>query len=208
MKLKILWIAGLMFVATAGQAMAGFVNGSFETGLDGWTTSGFVSTTSSYDESDPEFAPVEGAKFAVLLGGPVGVYTTISQSFSATVGQVLTGSAFFQANDYLPYNDDGYVKIFENEYVLFESSVDNVGDYGFTPWTTFAYTFTSTGSYTIEAGVRNVIDDSMSSALGLDNLQISSAHHNPEPASIVMWSLSTIGVMLARRRRQKKNLQA
>jgi hypothetical protein len=209
MNFKVLWIAGLMLAATAGQVQAGFVNnGGFETGLSGWTTSGLVSTTSSYDDSDPTYFPVEGTQFAVLVGGSQNVYATISQTFSASVGEVLSGSAFFQANDWIPFNDDGYVKIIENGHVLFQSSVEAVGDFRSTPWTTFTYTFTGTGSYTIEAGVRNVGDNTMSSALGLDNLQISSAHHQPEPASIVMWSLGGLGMMIARRKRQKRNLTA
>jgi len=168
------------------QAQASIINGSFETGdLTGWTASpaGLVSVVSSYDT----FTPVHGNFFALLEAGEEGVYTTLSQTFSANAGDTILGWAFFQANDYMPYDDDAYVRIVQGNLILFSSSVSAVGDYGFTPWTFFAYTFPSSGTFTIEAGVRNVEDNDLSSVLGLDYVRLVDA---PEPSSLAAFSLA------------------
>jgi hypothetical protein len=169
------------------QAQASIINGSFETGdLTGWTASpaGLVSVVSSYDT----FTPVHGNFFALLeAGAGTGVYTTLSQTFSANAGDTILGWAFFQANDYMPYNDDAYVRIVQGNLILFSSSVSAVGDYGFTPWTFFAYTFPSSGTFTIEAGVRNVEDNALSSVLGLDYVRLVAT---PEPSSLAAFSLA------------------
>jgi len=174
------------------QAQASIINGSFETGdLTGWTASpaGLVSVVSSYHTYSPTpFTPVHGNFFALLeAGAGTGVYTTLSQTFSANAGDTILGWAFFQANDFMPYDDDAYVRIVQGNLILFSSSVSAVGDYGFTPWTFFAYTFPSSGTFTIEAGVRNVEDNDLSSVLGLDYVGLVAA---PEPSSLAAFSLA------------------
>ena len=194
--------------APGGRVEAQIINGGFETGdLTGWTPNpaGLVSVVNSYQSYGPVFTPVEGNYFAVLSAGAgTNTYTTLSQTFTATAGQTLSGNAFFQANDYIPFNDDGYVKIIENGQVLFTSNVAAVGNYGNTPWTPFSYTFTSGGSYTIQAGVENTLDNSLSSVLGLDNVKLG-VSAVPEPATIITSGLAClVGLGYASRRRKAK----
>ena len=183
-------------LSSINQAQASIINGSFETGdLTGWTANptGRVSVVSSYQSYSPSpFTPVDGNYFAIVTArAGEGVYTTLSQSFSAAAGDTLSGWVFFQANDYLPYNDDAFVRIVQGNQILFSSDVSQVGDYGFTPWTFFSYTFSSSGTYTLEVGVRNVGDNAYDSELGLDGVSLTSDAENlPEPSSLAVFSLA------------------
>ncbi|MBW3664359.1 MAG: HYR domain-containing protein [Actinobacteria bacterium] len=160
------------------------INGSFEDGLNAWVVAnGTVANATSY----ASLGPVDGASFAVLHAGAVNVYTTLSQEVWVPAGATLCGSAFFKANDYLPYNDDGAVVTIEggsSTTTLFSASVSTVGDYGATPWTPFGFSFPASGSYTIEARVRNVSDSGFSSALGIDHLRISTGSCNAPHVSV------------------------
>lgn len=173
----------------AGSASAGIVNGSFETGdLTGWTANpvGLVSVVTSYKSYGPQFLPVQGSYFADLSAGAgANVYTTLDQTVTLAAGQTITGYAAFQANDYLPFNDDGYVSI--DGVDVFASSVAAVGDFGNTPWTKFTFTAPTAGSYTIEAGVENDLDNADASDLLLDDVTAGV----PEPAT---WALMMLGV--------------
>ncbi|MBN2462093.1 MAG: hypothetical protein JXB43_00660, partial [Dehalococcoidia bacterium] len=105
------------------------------------------------------------------------VYTVVSQPFSASGGSRISGWAFFKAEDYTPYNDEGRVEITVKSggqvlSTLFQSSVSAVGDYGGTPWTYWSYVFTRSDQYTIEAKITNIWDSSYPSALGLDGVSI------------------------------------
>ncbi len=200
----------VMLAGLCSEAKAGFVNGGFETGnLSGWSIggAGTVSVVNSHTTSTSgpfaTYNPVEGNYFAVLAGENVGVYTTIQQSFSVAVGDTLFGSAFFDADDYLPYNDDAYVRILQGNNVLFYSDVSQVGDYGNTPWTNFTYTFSAGGTYTLEAGVRNVLDGSLPSVLGIDGF-VAGPTAVPEPGSILVWGMSIVGAVAAKRRRSRR----
>ncbi len=184
---KLVCLAVLVVGSLCSEAKAGFVNGGFETGdLSGWTVggTGSVSVVSSYSTtSGPSatFNPTEGNFFALLVAGNANVYTTLTQSFSVSAGDTLFGSAFYDANDYTPYLDDAYIKILEGNTVLFYSDVDLVGDYGNTPWTSFSHTFAVGGTYTLEAGVRNLFDSANTPLLGIDGF-LASAAPVPEPA--------------------------
>ena len=202
--MKIFALIALLLVVAAGRLEAGtIVNGSFENVLTGWVPSNsLASTVTSYDV----YAPIEQSFFALLEAGNEDTYTTLSQNFSASAGQTISGYGFFVANDVLPFNDDAYVKIFgDAQQLLFSSSVLDVGDFGVTIWTSFAYTFLIGGNFTIEAGVRNVGDGDplFASVLGLDDVQLS-PEPVPEPTSVLIWSLGAIGVMFARRSRRFK----
>jgi hypothetical protein len=203
MKRVVLLIASLASLTGGSRpARAGMiVNGSFETGdTSGWKANhgNLVSVVSSYSPLGPygtTFNPVDGNYFALLSAGAgANVYTTLSQTFAANSGQTISGDAFFQAIDYLPYNDDGFVKILQNGQVLFSSNVASVGDFGNTPWTNFSYTFTVSGNYTIEAGVRNRLDNQNSSTLGLDDVQLSDVSPTPAPSSLVLLCLSSVSL--------------
>jgi len=210
---RFLWLFGLMLGTIAGQAQAGFVNGSFENGLTGWQTSvsgaGSVKVVSSYVNTLPPYSgynPVEGAYFAQITTGSMDVYQTLSQTFTANAGDMLKGFAFFTTVDSLPYNDDGYVRITLGNEILFQKSVNDlgntVGNSSGTPWTSFSYLVVSSGTYTLEAGVRNNNDFLNDSLLGIDNVQLQAV---PEPATLGLWAMGFAGLAFARRRFGKDN---
>ncbi len=157
------------------------INGGFEEQFAGWmiqsSFSGLASTVSSYT-GDISYAPQEGNRFALLRSGTIDVYTTVSQPFTVQAGDTVSGWAFFDTTDYLPFNDNGYVRVLSGSTVVatpFNASVASVGEYGFTDWTYWQYTFTASGTFTIQAGVRNIEDSGVDSFLGLDAIQVSRA---------------------------------
>ncbi len=116
----------------------------------------------------------DGSYFALLKTDGPGSYTTVSQAITAQAGDTISGAAFFQAGDYLPYDDNAYVRILSedgSEVVaeLFFNSVLCVGDFGSTPWTGWEYTFVTSGNYILEARVSNYLDSVLDSYMGLDS---------------------------------------
>lgn len=163
-------IAAVIMVGSAGLAEATtMTNPGFEDELTGWTVSGDPSSVFATD-SYAGYTPPYGKKFAVVLAGcPT---NSLLQAFSAEAGEVIKGSSFFQANDYLPYDDTGKVKIVVTssgtQTTLFESSVSDVGSYGGTGWIPWSFTVPATGTYSIQAISTNAEDCAASSAVGLD----------------------------------------
>lgn len=149
----------------SASTSTGLTNPGFESGnTSGWSGSGFV--TAGYQG----YTAPDGAYFAVVLGG---CHTnTLSQTFTATAGQTLTGWSFFKANDYLPYNDSGTVSLsvsgVGSTTTVFASSIGQVGSFGGTPWQRWSYTAPADGQYTIAASSTNDRDCVGSSAVGLD----------------------------------------
>jgi hypothetical protein len=197
----------LALFAPVTQA-APITNGSFETGdFSGWSTSGNTAVVTSYAGFGPTFSPTNGTFFAIAAGGQEGVYQTFSQSFTAQAGDQLTFDVFFQANDLLTHNDDGYANLLDGSSMLvatlFSSSVGAVGDFGDTGWVSVSYTFTSGGTFTLEFGVRNALDSNLSSVIGADNVNLLSAPI-PEPATMAIFGVcaAAAGVYGYRRRQQ------
>jgi hypothetical protein len=150
------------------------INPNFETGnLSGWTTKipfgGFVHIV----PSGAGFTAKVGAYFALLKTNGPGSFTTLSQSFAAAPGDTISGWAFFNAGDYMPYNDNAQVQIKSGNTVLatvFSASVATVGNFGKTPWTPWQHTVTAAGTYTVVARIANAGDSSFDSHMGLDGL--------------------------------------
>lgn len=152
-------------VAASASTASGLVNPGFETGnASGWSGSAYV--TSQYEG----YTAPDGHYFAVVQAGcPT---NTLSQSFTARAGQTLTGWSFFKANDYLPYDDNGSVRLsvtgVGTTTTVFDSSIGAVGDFGGTPWRQWSYTAPADGQYAITVTSSNVGDCYNSSAIGLD----------------------------------------
>lgn len=159
---------------SVGTVHAGttLINSSFETGdLTGWSTNnGSPFVTTSYQTYGPIFVAPWDDYFAVVPAGCP--QSTLYQSFAATAGSTIIGWSFFQANDYLPYDDTGQVKLIvtspAGQTTLFTSSVAAVGSYGNTPWVPWIYTFQANGTYEIRVESTNTFDCAFSSAVGID----------------------------------------
>lgn len=197
-------------------AKASIVNGSFESGLTGWSASpGLVSVTTGPLSKLVEvgtWSPTQGTSFAYLTGGGANVYTLLSQAFAAAASQTLSFDAFYDAGDYLPYTDDGYVNLVDattNAIVatMYSQSVSTVGNYGSNGWTSVSQIIPYTGSFRIEAGVRNTLDSAASPYLGLDNITLAANGTGavPEPLSVLVWGgLACAGLTVSYRRAYAK----
>lgn len=198
-------LAGAAIAAAASMAAASasaqIVNGSFETGdLTGWDATNFsvVTDTNGYFPTDGQFL---ASGFA---GCGTGVYCTMSQTFT-TAGGVFSGDAAFLAHDYMPYDDDAFVSIASvadgaPTTTLFSSAVDQVGNFGSTPWTHFT-TNLDAGSYTVTVGVRNNLDNNYSSQVVVDNFQVSGGVPEPAAWALMLTGFFGAGAVLRNRRK-------
>ena len=179
--------AAAMFAAAPASAAT---NTGFEFGLTGWTANGDAGTTSSISVGNTTLAPTQGQSLGYIGAGlGADMYSTLEQSFHLQAGDVLTGDAAFLAADYLPFNDDAYLSI--GGTVLGTASVATVGNYGSTGWLNFSFVAPTTGSYLLQLGVRNVLDNGLSSYAALDNVRVNGALAGvPEPAT---WALMILG---------------
>ena len=191
---------------TAGQALA-LDNGSFETlDFSEWVLDGpgFITGEANSSLGNTYYA-TDGDVFARLNSGlGEGVYTTLSHSFTLLGAGSVSGSAAFLSFDYLPYDDDAFVRIFDQltSQTLFSASIGSVGDYGETGWTQFSANL-GPGSYTLQAAVRNNVDNGVDSALLLDNVSIQgSVGVVPEPGAWALMILGFGGAGAALRRRR------
>jgi hypothetical protein len=175
------------------RRLLAIANGSFESGYAGWTPSsplaGIMTTYFADDLTGQTttYTPRDGNFMSVLFPRANTPVTITSQPFAANAGDVASGWAFFDAYEFLPYNDQGYVAIKSAATGAtlaqpFRASVRSVGDYGQTPWTQWHYTFPAAGTYQIEAGVRNVGQTDFPSNLGLDAITVSPRSGPPNRA--------------------------
>jgi len=214
MKFQTLAVTAALSAALAFPAAAStLVNAGFETGdLAGWTASGgtveVITDADDFWQVAPlgqHYVATEGVEFARLTASDSLDYTTLSQSFTLFAASLVSFDTAFLAFDSLPYDDDGYVRIFNQDTndIVFQSSVTAVGDFGHTDWQTFSRSL-GAGTYTLEAGVRNGLDVGFDSQLLLDNVAVTAdGAAVPEPAT---WALMVLGFggagALLRRRRE------
>jgi hypothetical protein len=186
-------------VATAAANAAPIVNGDFNNGLSGWL--GGSGTTSSYPGffgADPGPSPT-GNPYGYQTAGAAGNTQFLFQTFQGNGGQWVSFDWFFSAEDYLPYNDDGFAFLYNfdtNTYEQFTfESVGSVGDFGTSGWQSFNAFIPTNGNYGVGVAVTNSIDSVNSSIVGIDNVK------NPEPVSMLVFGgLLAGGGWLARRR--------
>jgi hypothetical protein len=194
----------LMASVSAVSANAAIVNGSFESGLSGWTSNGSIFATTGVNAyNGTPYAATDGNAFAALDAGlGAGVYTTLSQSFTTLDAITVEGDAAFHGYDYQPFNDDAYVRVFDNvtSTTLFFASIGSVGNYGATAWTHFS-TNVGPGSYTLEAGVRNNGDNAAGSRLIVDNLSVAAV---PEPGAWALMLTGFVGAGVALRSNRRR----
>jgi len=195
-------------LAFAASANAGMINGGFETGdFTGWTqnlsSGGGQSVVSSHTGNSSTYYATEGYYFALLQAGTQNVLSSISQTYYLGAGQTMTGFAFFDSADYLPYDDYAIVAIYDSYGALvatpFYSNVSTVGDYGDGAWTAWTFTAGTNDYFTVTMGVANILDSGYSSYAGFDD--IIGSEPIPEPATLALFGLGLVGVSLGRRRR-------
>jgi len=174
-RIVILAAMAVLVCPNAILAKPGLDNPSFEIGdLSGWNKDilggGVIRVVTNFYS----YVPKDGAYFAWLLGYTPGSYTTLSQTFYASAGSTISGWAFFDTWDYMPFNDNAYVQIKSGVNVLatvFSKSVFDVEEGAYDEkWTEWTYTFTEEGTYTLEAGVANYLDYAGFSFLGIDGV--------------------------------------
>lgn len=207
-KLLILLLAGIWCLGLGNFAEAGPVNPSFEDApaLTGWTQSagGVFEQAASAGVFTPTATvlPKAGSYFAVVSVVDTYWSADLSQAFVLNAGDQLSGWAYFEAGDFLPYDDNGAVRIYNQAgqqlAELWKKSVTDVNDYGhsadweaWTPWIAPA-----AGTYTLQLYVENVYDAGYSSRAFFDDIQVVT----PAAAAVVIHltgSLLLLGSGLA-----------
>ena len=176
-----------------GRQLLSLLNGGFEAAdFSGWGTpqpqyypDDAATVVASYQvSSGPTYAPVDGAKFALLPAANGGRPTVVTQDFRAEAGDTISGWAFFDNGNPADQDSFGYVAIkagAETVATPFTASAASTGDFGQTPWTQWTYTFTQAGSYRIEAGAKDVAEIQDPSYLGLDAVEFSGTRDPGQP---------------------------
>lgn len=129
-------------------------------------------------------------------GGSVSLATNnaimyATSSISQNVNYATSFDWFFNAEDYLPYNDYGWFSL--DGVVTTLASVSSVGDYGNSGWNT--YTFGSAFTGLLAFGSTNVGDTQLDSTLTIKNVNV------PEPATLALLGLGLAGISLAKKRK-------
>lgn len=200
--------ASLSLPGTA--AASTLINGGFEGSPAGpgapagWTTNDptLVQVVTSFSGSSWSFSAAEGSQFAVLTAGPAAnIATVLSQIFTLNAGETISFMVAFATSDYLPFDDSGAFGIFDftsfTGTTLFTQTVGGVGDYNASPWTLVSFTAPTTGTYALNASVRNNLDGSNASYLLLD-----AAGAVPEPGTWLLMLLGFGAVGFSMRRRK------
>lgn len=217
LKSAIIAATAAALLAAPADAAGRFKNGSFEHELTGWTADEeqvfIVPFANHFDEfgaPDRSYDPIDGYYTAMLQANVTDEAVVLSQTFT-TVGGLFSGNAAFLGEDYLPWDDSGYVRIYQlsddselatfnladNPTELFFANITGVGDWGSTDWTRFSLRL-GAGTYRVDVGVIDRNDDREPSILLVDAFAMSV----PEPATWAMMigGFFGLGAMLRRRR--------
>ena len=193
--------------APAASATDYFANGSFESGFDNWVSNedlvqlpGVFQHRDQFSVADQQYDTQQGFYLAAMQAGDTaGEAVLLSQTFE-TAGGFFSGSAAFLGEDFLGFNDRGFVRIFSDttDVQLFFSDISQVGAFGYTPWTKFT-ALLAAGTYTVEAGVTNVGDGFNPSFLLVDDFRMTGV---AEPATWALMLAGFFGLGSALRRRR------
>ncbi len=214
-----------LLLSGSGLANATLINPSFENGLDGWRIDSIlepdyscasaipgsvVSTTGHASDLGSRYAPVDGARIAVVSGGreraassSSSFPTILSQETHLGAGDMVSGWAAFDARDFYfaeGPNDYAFVRIGGDW--IWRESVESLaagclpgecsegrGPDG--PWTYWEWSAPADGTYTLSLGSVNSPDPLVDSYALFDRIAITPI---PEPATIILLTLGLAGV--------------
>jgi hypothetical protein len=213
MKFKVLWMAGLMLVATAGQAKASFI-----------TTAEFEGVAPVAGAIFNSGLPRQEAGMSFSLTNLASFYgftdsVNTSRNNNGTDGLVLGNGSTLTINPIAPGMTFDFISF---------GAVDLHPGSPFGPgFASHQVTGYLSGGGTVVANFDLVNDQfqtfnlpgtfvslesvQIRGALNLDSVLDTMVFQTaavPEPASIAMWGIGAIGAMCARRKRQQKNLAA
>lgn len=156
-------------------------------------------STSNYDYNAGDIASFLGISPTQLED--VAAYTATGGSaakamINAKAGDILNFDWFFQAGDYLPFNDFSFWTISNTANLL--ADIVGVGNYGSTSGSQ-SYTFGTTGTYTLGFGVLDSTDTALDSYVSVSNVTTTSV---PEPATVA--GLLAVGTLLATTKKRKQ----
>ncbi len=142
----------------------------------GWTGSTTQTGNVEVVTSTGTMSVSDGSPFVLLTAGDPNQSVTLSHTFFVHPGDVVSGSSYFHAGDYMPWDDSGGVRILDADgHVVAEmmtSSVSAVGDFGQTGWISWQFVAQFEGVISVEAWVMNAGDDLYDSQVGLANFQV------------------------------------
>jgi hypothetical protein len=224
----LLAVASIAALAVTTNANATIVNGSFESGLTGWTTFGTNSTTTpaTAGTSSAIITAVDGGVInATALESFAGVSDAALASVKSGFKNFTTGSAIQQSFsaaagdkfsfDYRTLTNESIPSDWDFTFVVIDGMVQALGDTsinsGFTTgvngysnanlWNTFNLTFATSGLHTVTFGALQAGDNSVATALLVDNVR--DANVVPEPTTVALLGLGLFGMVAGRRKLKK-----
>lgn len=209
--------AALTALLLSGGAQAQLVNGDFQNGLSGWSTTGDVlaqggsmTLTTAFNDSEEgpfnlsgnpaEYITVVEAAAGVAAFGldlsldEYGVEGSLArQSFGVAAGQTLSFSWTFSTLETL-YQDHAFIVLDGQVLTLASRSGGPFGAQS------YSHTFSNAGTATLAVGVIDTGDAIGVSSLNISDVQLTTAVPEPAPAALLLAGLGIVG-LLARRRR-------
>lgn len=175
---KILLAVLMVLVMSLGSTLAGFAapilgNAGFESGdFTDWMLYLPAGAEADVVDSYLEYEPIEGEYFAIIKTDGPGSYSTLSQTVMAEAGDIIEGFAFFDYEDYHPYNDNAKVTIQWGcmEAIVYEQQGSWLENYENTPWEYWCFVVPEAGMYTVVAKISNSLDSVLDSYMGLDTV--------------------------------------
>ena len=142
------------------------------------------------------FTGINGTVSASPSSATMSGTSGISKNFNLGANNTFSFDWFFQANDYMPFNDWSAVFV-DSNLSLTLANVASVGNLGNSGWQTFSTLLTNPFNGNITFSVSNALDNALNSTLIVSNVAI------PEPGMLLLMATALGLVGLASRRKSK-----